>query len=183
LISFGVDGVNVFQKVCNGVICQMQDNYSPHSEGMHCMAHCTNMVVQTLFQIPIVKSIKDLLQSLYSFFFHNLKRHIEFFKLEELMKEKRKKNLWNVETCWINTFNPTKRVMVVYMPLLAKMVKDIPSITFAKMNFELICDINLLIFISSLLPVLEIVHALIKFEQKRNFFVCNYVVAIKIYKG
>jgi hypothetical protein len=99
LISFGVDGVNVFQGVHNGVICQMQDNYSPHLEGIHCMAHRTNMVVQILFQIPIVKSIKDLLQSLYSFFFHSLKMYIEFFKLEELMKEKRKEILWNVETC------------------------------------------------------------------------------------
>jgi len=136
LISFGVDGVNVFQGVCNGVICQMQDNYSPHLEGIHCMACRINMVVQTLFQIPIVKSIKDLLHSLYSFFFHSLKRHIEFFKLEELMKEKWKKILWNFETCWINMLNPTKKVMDVYIPLLAKMAKDTPSIMFAKMNLN-----------------------------------------------
>jgi hypothetical protein len=45
LISFGVDGVNVVQGVCNGVICQMQDNYSPHLEGIQCMANRTNMVV------------------------------------------------------------------------------------------------------------------------------------------
>jgi len=155
LISFGVDGVNVFQGVHSGVICQMQDNYSPHLEGIHCMAHRTNMVVQTLFQIPIVKSIKDLLQSLYSFFFHSLKMYIEFFKLEELMKEKRKKILWNVETCWINMLSPTKKVMAVYTPLLAKMGKDTPSIMFAKMNFEFFCDINLLISLSYLFAHVE----------------------------
>jgi hypothetical protein len=69
------------------------------------------------------------------------------------------------------------------MPLLAKMVKDTPSIMFAKMNFELLCDINLFISLSSLLPMLETIHALIKFEQKINFFVCDYVVAIKICHG
>jgi hypothetical protein len=99
------------------------------------------------------------------------------------MKEERKKKSWNVETCWINMLSPPKRVMAMYMPLLAKMAKDTPSIMFAKMNFELLCDINLFIFLSSLLPMLEIVHALIKFEQKKDFFVCDYVVAIKICHG
>lgn len=45
LISFGVDGMNVFKGVHNVVTCQMQDKYSPHLEGMHCMAHCTNLIV------------------------------------------------------------------------------------------------------------------------------------------
>jgi hypothetical protein len=31
--------------------------------------------------------------------------------------------------------------------------------------------------------MLEIVHALIKFAQNRDVFVCNYVVMIKIYQG
>jgi hypothetical protein len=44
--SFIVDGMNVFQGVHNGVICQMQDyKYSLCSEGIHCMAHHTNLVV------------------------------------------------------------------------------------------------------------------------------------------
>jgi hypothetical protein len=43
---FGVDGMNVFHKVHNGVIPQMQNKYSPHLEGIHYMAHHTNLVVQ-----------------------------------------------------------------------------------------------------------------------------------------
>jgi hypothetical protein len=77
-------------------------------------------------------------------------------------------------------FNLTKMVMVMYKPLLAKMAKNNPLIMFAKVNFELLCDVNLLIFLSYLLSVLEIIHALIKFAQKRDALVCNYVVAIKI---
>ncbi len=87
-----------------------------------------------------------------------MKRHIDFFKLEELMKEKINKNLWNVETCWINMLSPTKKVMAVYMPLLAKMAKDTPSIMFAKMNFEFFCGIIFFIFLSFLLPMLETIH-------------------------
>ncbi len=71
--------------------------------------------------------------------------------------------MWNVGTHWINMLNPTKKVMAMYMPLLAKMIKDNISIMFAKVNFELLRNINLLIFLSCLLSMLEIVHALIKF--------------------
>jgi hypothetical protein len=79
--------------------------------------------------------------------------------------------------------NPTKRVMVMYRPLLAKMAKNNPLIMSAKVNFELLCDVNLFNFLSYLLPMLEIIHALIKFAQKRKALVYNYVVAIKIYQG
>jgi hypothetical protein len=45
LFSFGANGVNVFQWVRNGVIHQMQDKYSQHLEGIHCMAHRTHLIV------------------------------------------------------------------------------------------------------------------------------------------
>jgi len=51
----------------------------------------------------------------------------------------------------------------MYMPLVAKMVEDNPSLMVAKVNFELLCDVNLLISLSCLLPMLETIHALIKF--------------------
>jgi hypothetical protein len=62
-------GANVFQEVRNGVTCQIQDKYAHHLEGIHYMAHHTNLVMQILFHILVVKCIKDLLQSLYSYFF------------------------------------------------------------------------------------------------------------------
>jgi hypothetical protein len=58
---FGVDGVNVFQGVCNSVTHQIQSRYVPHLEGIHYMAHCINLYVKTLFKILIVKHIEDLL--------------------------------------------------------------------------------------------------------------------------
>jgi hypothetical protein len=69
------------------------------------------------------------------------------------------------------------------MSLLAKMVEYSPSIMSIKVNFEVFCDVNLFIYLSCLLPMLEIVHALIKFAQKKDVFVCDYVVAIKICLG
>jgi hypothetical protein len=45
VVSFGVDGVNVFQGTKIGVIKQIHDQYAYHSIGVHCMAHHTNLVM------------------------------------------------------------------------------------------------------------------------------------------
>ncbi len=82
-----------------GVTRQIQDKYAPNLEGIHCMAHRTNLAMQTLFYILVVKCIEDLLQLLHSKKIHSLKRHFEFLKLVDLMKVKGNKILQNVRTC------------------------------------------------------------------------------------
>jgi hypothetical protein len=79
-------------------------------------------------------------------------------------------------------FNPIKQVMSMYMPLVTKMAKHNPSFMVAKVNFELLYDVNLIISLSCLIHMLKIIHALIKFMQKLDVFVCDYVVAIKIFQ-
>jgi hypothetical protein len=53
----------------------------------------------------------------------------------------------------------------------------------AKVNFELLYDVNLIIALSCLIHMLKRIHALIKFMQKLDVFGCDYVVAIKIFQG
>jgi hypothetical protein len=43
LMSFGANGVNVFQGVNNGVTHITKNKYSLHLKGIHCMAHYTNL--------------------------------------------------------------------------------------------------------------------------------------------
>ncbi len=85
----------------------------------------------------------------------------------------------NVKIRWISMISVTKQVMLMYMPLIAKMVEQCIFMA-AKVNFELICDVNLLIPPSCMLPMLETIHGVIKFTWKRDIFVCDYFVAIKI---
>jgi hypothetical protein len=73
--------------------------------------------------------------------------------------------------------------MSMYMPLIAKMVENIPSFMVDRVNFELFCDMNLFISLSYLIPSLETIHVSIKFKQKWDVFVCDYVVVLKICKG
>jgi hypothetical protein len=55
------------------------------------------------------------------------------------------------------------------MQLVAKMDEDSPLFMIARVNFKFICDLDLFISLSCLMPMLEIVHGLIKLTQKRDF--------------
>jgi len=75
-----------FQGTKTSTLKQIHDNYSPHSIWVHCMAHQTNLVVQTLSKLHMVICLENLLQTLHSYFAHSFKRHLEFPKLAKLMK-------------------------------------------------------------------------------------------------
>jgi hypothetical protein len=47
-------------------------------------------------------------------------------------------------------FNPTKQALSMYMPFVANMAKDSPSLMVVHVNFELLCDVNLFISLSYL---------------------------------
>jgi hypothetical protein len=72
---------------------------------------------------------------------------MEFLKLTGLMKKK-KNFFMKCQNRWVSMFNLAKKVM-------AKMANNTLSIMFAKVNFEFLCDLNLFISLSYLLPMLE----------------------------
>jgi len=98
LMSFRTNDINVFQNTKSNVTKQIQDDYAPFSTGVHCMAHQTNLAMQTLSAIPLVKCIESLLQTLHAYFAHFPKRHLKFIKLIEIMETKGNKILYNVKT-------------------------------------------------------------------------------------
>jgi hypothetical protein len=84
------------------------------------------------------------------------------------METKGQKMLRNVKTRWISMLSPTKTVLAEYWTLLLKMGLDMATIAPAKANFELLCNFGLLLSLACILPLLSIVHCLIKFAQSRD---------------
>jgi hypothetical protein len=70
-------------------------NHVPFMSGVHCMAHHTNLVVQTLSSLSLVGKIESLLTSMHNYFAHIPKHHLEASKFEC----KGNKNLKNIKTC------------------------------------------------------------------------------------
>jgi len=164
LMSFRTNDINVFQNTKSNVTKQIQDDYAPFSTGVHCMAHQTNLAMQTLSAIPLVKCIESLLQTLHAYFAHFPKRHLKFIKLTEIMETKGNKILYNVKTQWKNSMlSLTNRVMAEYKTLLLKMAMDNSTNQQVKLNFEHLCDLQIMFELACILPFLEFVHVLIKF--------------------
>ena len=92
--------------------------------------------------------------------------------------------------------SPAERVMNKYRPLIVKMFTDSERpledilgskakldkklMEIAKKNLEHLTDVQILVVLSGLLPLLKCVHSLMQFAQTRNVFVCDYVSAIQM---
>jgi hypothetical protein len=98
LMTFSANGVFVFQSISSGVIRQISNVWAPHSMGVHCMVHITNLVVQILSHLQMVRRIEGLFQTFYNLFSKSHKRHLEFMKLAKLMEMKGAKILKDVKT-------------------------------------------------------------------------------------
>jgi hypothetical protein len=60
---------------------------------------------------------------------------------------------------------PSKRVLNEYKALVVKMAKDKVTIDITKTNYELMCDLEMLLGIFCIIHLFELVHGLSKFAQ------------------
>jgi len=108
LICFGVDEVTIFNGVKSGVTIQLMQKHVPFVSDVHYMAHCTNLVVHNLSGLKLLFKIESMFVSIYNYFFHSLKKHLEAIKLVEFLENKSSKILKNIKTCWISMLSPSK---------------------------------------------------------------------------
>lgn len=121
-----------------GVTRRIKEMFSPHMEGIHCMAHdFMTLIIHTLTHLFVMSKIENLLQ-FFKFFSHSQKCRHEFVKLSKLMDIKGSKTLKNIKTCWISILNPTKWKFVEYKTLLTRMIRD-THMKFLKHKLTLIC--------------------------------------------
>jgi hypothetical protein len=57
LVSFGINGGNMFINVCNGITTQIKHDVVPFSVPIHCVAHKIDLVVKTLSTQLLVDNI------------------------------------------------------------------------------------------------------------------------------
>jgi hypothetical protein len=63
---------------------------------------------------------------------------------------------------------------------LMKMALDSLTIALATSNLELLYDVEILLSLVCLVPMLEILNALVTFAQLCDIFVCDFVATMKI---
>jgi hypothetical protein len=124
LVFFGTDEVSVFQGCRSSVTQQLKDQDASFMLGIHCMAHCTNLAVEHLSNLPIVSKLETLCQALYNYFSMSSKKHLEFQKLANIVETEGLQMLRNVKTQWISLLEPLKRILGKYKTLIVKMCED-----------------------------------------------------------
>ncbi len=128
----------------------------------------------------IVKNIKDVLQSLYVYFFHSLKKTQKFVDLVDIMEIRGKQILKNIKTHWISILLPTKKVLFEYCVLVLKMHKDDGSNIQVAHNSKLLCDSGVMMGLSCIMPMLDRFNDLIKFSKSWSRFVYDFIVVVKL---
>ncbi len=58
---------------------QIQHQYAPFVINVYYMAHQTNLVKQTLSNLPLVSHIENLLQCLYGYFIHGPQKAFQIY--------------------------------------------------------------------------------------------------------
>ncbi len=107
LLCFGVDGMNVLSLM-----------------GVHCVAHWTNLAIQSLGDLTLIAHIEVFMMNTYGYFNH---LNVEFQKLAQTLDTKGNKNFKNVKTRWMSMLKSLKKIMAKYYPLLAMMHADFNS--------------------------------------------------------
>ena len=149
-------------------------------------AHKTNLAIEILGQMPIVSCIEELLAGIYTFFCKSPKKHLEFVKLAELLNSRGNKILQNIKTRWLNMIGPAVKIMNEYMLFLVKMSKDTgvmkPTVLTTKC-FQHLTDIQVLLGLAAILPMLQLANKFIKYAQRNDVFVSDYLAVVKELKS
>jgi hypothetical protein len=161
------------------VFFSLQTNVAPYMIGIHCMAHRTNLAFKILSKQRLVNKVEMLVDDLHGFFCKSSKRVMEFKKIADgLMSGK--KLLKNVETRWISLYEPIKHVYNEYISLVGFMVEHCFSVDKAQVILHQLNDVETLLTLCGILPLLHYMYTLINIVQTRTLYLAEYTKARKM---
>ncbi len=74
----------------------------------------------------------------------------------------------------------SKRLVFEYKSVVTKMYEDLPTNHVVTNNYELLCDVETIMRLTCVLPMLEVVQNLNKLVQNKVCFICDFVVVMKL---
>jgi hypothetical protein len=103
------------------------------------------------------------LQTTHTYYYSSPKKHLEHGSLPKLLETKGLKLFCNVKAMWISMLSLMKKVFVEYKTLMVHMNNDLNHVVATKTNLEYLCDVEVVMGLMCIMPMLKVVHALIKF--------------------
>ncbi|KAH7428771.1 hypothetical protein KP509_09G016700 [Ceratopteris richardii] len=183
IVCIGVDGCSVMHGLRNGLCVQLQQNYTPYALGIHCMSHRTNLAFKIVSEFVFVQKVEDLVHQAYAFFSKSPKRIKEFKCFSDGISKGRKLKK-NIDTRWISLIGPIERLFEEYKSVIG--VVNIISLSKgiqkgkAHTLLQMLSDVETLLYLGGMLPLLREMNNLIKVSQSRDIYVMEYAVARKL---
>ena len=88
-------------------------------------------------------------------------------KLAEVLETKWLKILHQDKTRWLSMMSPVIRVMNKYKTLVVKMMEDQNNVESPQTRFHHLIDVQIVVSLSCLVPMLKCMHSLMQLGQKR----------------
>ncbi len=92
---------------------------------------------------------------MYTYYSQSPKRHLERTKLVEVIEFRALNFLKNIKTRWISMLAPSKWMFEEYKTLVVKMSDDATSNVATNINYELLCDVEIVMALKCVLLMLE----------------------------
>ena len=179
LVCVGADGAAVMQGQRNGLCVRLQLSAAPYMLGIHCMAHRMNLAFKIVSTFPSVSNVEYLVREVHAYFCRSPKRFLEFQKFAEGVTDG-KKLLKDVDTRWISLKGPAQRLFDEYASLVGVMYEHRSSVEKAKTLLFELTNIETLLTLAGILPMLHEMNNLVKLSQSRTMYIAEYTSARKI---
>jgi hypothetical protein len=131
--------------------------YAPFMVGIHCMAHRTNLASKVLSKIKLVRKVEYLVQDVYTYFARSPKCYHEYQMIAKGISDGLKL-LHVVGTRWMSLYKPTLHIFKEYRSIMSKMDNDAPKNLDAFSIYDLMSNMDMVIGIPCILPMLEEMH-------------------------
>jgi hypothetical protein len=86
----------------------------------------------------------------------------------------------NTKTTWVSIIFLNKVVLEKFKTLLIKMARYTFTHEIAKTNYEYLCDLDIILRLTSMVSMLEIVKGLSKYVQNSKTFIDDFVTRMKL---
>lgn len=170
LYCIAADGAAVLQGEFSGLITRVRHEYAPFVVGNHCAAHKLQLAAKDFEKDSMLVAVMGMVQSVYTFFSNAHNRQSELLKNQKSVGIPCLKMLCDVPSRWLSQAGPMQRTLSQYPALLltADAVNSLPGAQDAAFTLMIkLCDIELLLGLAVLLPLMEELVSCVKLFQDR----------------
>lgn len=140
---------------------------------IHYMAYRLNFSFIIVSKFDSVGRLENLVCKLYSFFYQSPKLFSKYQKISKGITIANKL-LKDVDTKWISLWGPIERVFSKYKSLIRLTYEQWESVDNSSKNLHRLSDVEKLLTLASIIPLLNEINKLIKVAQENTLCIQEY---------